>query len=60
MGYANAQRSLDCIETLAEFVSRPEVAEVRLTLLHSKLELFCTRKLTNDWRESGDAGRQDV
>ncbi|GAA5977023.1 hypothetical protein JCM5350_007531 [Sporobolomyces pararoseus] len=28
MGYANAQRSLDYIETLAEFVSRPEVAEV--------------------------------
>ncbi|GAA5948538.1 hypothetical protein JCM3765_004915 [Sporobolomyces pararoseus] len=28
MGYANAQRSLDYIETLAEFISRPEVAEV--------------------------------
>jgi len=29
MGLANAQRSLDYISTIAGFVSRPEVAEVR-------------------------------
>ncbi|GAA6009550.1 hypothetical protein JCM11491_003600 [Sporobolomyces phaffii] len=39
MGYANAQRSLDYIETLAEFVSRPDVAPVvkMLSLLNEPM-----------------------
>jgi len=59
MGYANAQRSLDYIETLAEFVSRPEVAEVRLTLLDSNSKRYVSRadERVEDRRCTG---RQDV